>query len=230
MFDSLCILSSSPSAQHSKQSVILDHHLYNQLTDTWVKQASKSQPFINVATTLSPTDYATLGFSTSLSSRSTTLSVMANTGSQSCLARINAINHLGITAKDLIPVTMQMYAASNVGINILGTTILQFSGHSSSDQLLETHHLTYVTDCSSKLFFSREACSEFGMIPRHFPTISEVMPLNNATSGAAHTHQPNATASLSTPPSNVTGLTAPCSCPKLPTPTTDAKHHPLPSN
>ena len=138
VFNSLCILSSSSSAQPSKQSVTLDHHLYNQLTDTWVKQASKLQPFINAATTLSLTDIAALGFSTSLSPRSTTLSVMADTGCKSCLAGINTINHLGITAKDLIPVTMQMHAANNVGINILGTAILRFSGHSPSGQLLET--------------------------------------------------------------------------------------------
>ena len=171
MFDSLCILSSSPPAQLSKQSVALDHHLYNKLNNTWVKETSKLQPFINVNATLSPTDYATLGFSTSLSPRPTTLSVMADTGCQSCLAGINAINHLGITAKDLISVTMQMHAANNVGINILSTAILRFSGHSPSGQLLKTHQLTYMTDCSSKVFLRKEACSELAMIPRHFPTL-----------------------------------------------------------
>ena len=85
VFNSLCILSSSPSAQPSKKSVTLDHHLYNQFTGTWVKQASKSQPFINVMDTLSPIDYAVLGFSTFLSPRSTTLLVMTDTGCQSCL-------------------------------------------------------------------------------------------------------------------------------------------------
>ena len=199
MFDSLCILSSSPPAQPSKQSVVLDHHLYNKLNNTWVKEASKPQPFINVNATLSPTDYAALGFSTSLSPRSITLSVMADTGCQNCLAGINAIDRLGITAKDLIRVTMQMHTDNNMGINILGTVILRFSG-----QILEAHQLTYVTNCSSKVFLSREACSELGMIPRHFPTIGEVMPLNNAASGATHIQQPYATASVSTPPSNDT--------------------------
>ena len=100
------------------------------------------------------------------------------------------------------------------GINILGTAILRLSGHSPSGQLLETHQPTYMTDCSSKIFLSRETCSELSMIPRHFPTISEVMLSNDATSGAVHIQQPNATALLSTPPLNDTGLTAPCHCPK----------------
>ena len=148
---------------------------------------------------------------------------MAYIGCQSCLAGINAINCLEITAKDLISVTMQMHAANDMGINILSAAILRFSGHSPSGKLLETRHLTYVTDCSSKVFLSREACSRLGMIPHHSPTISEVMPLNNATSGAAHIQQLSASTSLSTPPSNDTGLTAPCSCPKrqLPPPKPD---------
>ena len=116
-----------------------------------VKQASKPQPFINVATS----------FSTALSPRSTTLSVMADTSCQSCLAGIKTINHVSITAK--VPVTMEMHAANNVGINILGATILRFSGHSPSGQLLETRQLTYITNYSFKVFLSRETCSELGM-------------------------------------------------------------------
>ena len=101
-----------------------------------------------------------------------------------------------------------------------------------SGQLLETRQLTQMTDCSSKVFIRREAWSELSMIPCHFPTIGEVMPLNNSTSGTAHIHQPNATASLSTPPSNDTGLTVPCSCPKnqLPPPKSDIPFTPTEGN
>ena len=91
----------------------------------------KVATFINVAATFLPADHATLGFSTSLSPRSTTLLAIADTGCQSCLAGINAINRLSITSKDLIPITMQMHAVNNVGINILGAAILRFSVHSS---------------------------------------------------------------------------------------------------
>ena len=196
----------------------LGHHLYNQLTDTWVKQASKSQPFINVVAILSPTDYATLGSSTSLSPRSW-LTLVAKVALLGSMQLIILASQLRVSF--LLP--SRLHAASNVGINILSATILRFSGHSPSGQLLEKRQLTYVTDCSSKVFLGREACSEFGMIPHHFPTISEVMLLNNATSAAAYIQQPNATSSLSTPPLIDTGLTAQCSCPKcqLPPPKPD---------
>ena len=120
MFNALCILRSSPSAQPNKQ-VTPDHHLYNQLThmgQTSIKVAifiNVAAIRINVATTLSLTDYAALGFSTSLFPRSTTLLVMADTGCQSCLAGISAFNGLCITAEDLIHVTMQMHTVNNEG-------------------------------------------------------------------------------------------------------------------
>ena len=69
--DSLCILSSSPSAQPSKQSVTLDHHLYNSfdrhMGQTSIKVTNLYQCSCHPLTN---------GFCCSLSSRSTTLSVM----------------------------------------------------------------------------------------------------------------------------------------------------------
>ena len=41
---------------------------------------------------------------------------------------------------------MEMHAANNMGINILSTAILWFSGHSPSGQLLETCQLTCITN------------------------------------------------------------------------------------
>ena len=102
IFGSLCALQSSTATDPGRHSVALDHHLYNQQTDTWVKQASKAQPFIKFTATVSPNDYAALGFSSSKSPRSITLSVMADSECQSCLAGINTINSCSITDKNFI--------------------------------------------------------------------------------------------------------------------------------
>ena len=58
---------SSTATNPGRHSVTLDHHLYNQLTDTCVKRASKTQPFIKVTGKVSPSDYAAFGFSNSIS-------------------------------------------------------------------------------------------------------------------------------------------------------------------
>ena len=54
IFDSICSLSSSTTNNSGQCSVSLDHHTYNQLTDTWIRQASKPQPFIKVTATSQP--------------------------------------------------------------------------------------------------------------------------------------------------------------------------------
>ena len=38
---------------------------------------------------------------------------------------------------------------------------------------MTTRQITYITDSSDKLFLSREACIDLGMISRHFPTVGE---------------------------------------------------------
>ena len=49
---------------------------------------------------------------------------------------MKVIQHLGLCEDDLIPVTMQMHAANNNGIKILGAIILRFTGRFPSGQTL----------------------------------------------------------------------------------------------
>ena len=100
---------------------------------------------------------------------------------------MKSVRLLGIRARDLIPVTMKMYTACNDGIKILGATILRFSGTSPFGAPLETHQFTYITDDSDKVFLSREACKELGMISEQFPTIGET-PTTHPSAQSAITH------------------------------------------
>ena len=60
-----------------------------------------------------------------------------------------------------------------VGIKIIGATVLRLSERDSSGQLLETRQMTYVTDMPGRLFISREACIDLGIISDNFPTVGE---------------------------------------------------------
>ena len=142
--------------------VSLDHHTYNQLTDIWVRQASEPQPFIKVTAAISISDYTAFGLTITKPTTPVTFSEIADTGCQSCLAGISTIHRLGMTRKDLIPVTLQMHAANNAKIAILGAAILQFSGQSNSGKTLVTHQLIYITDSTDKVFLSRDACIDLG--------------------------------------------------------------------
>ena len=153
-------------------------------------------------------------------SKSLPLSQPASTkllGSQS------AINCLGMSHKDLIPVTLQMHA-NNTKTAILGAAILKFSGQSNSGKRLVTCQLLYITDSTNKTFLSREACTDLGLIPNQFPSIGEALqhPGENAISNTHFAQQPPATTKLKAPLQD-SGLIAHCDCPKrqlpLPKPT-----------
>ena len=115
IFTSLCVIAATGKYK-GKRTLPLDHHLYNQLSDTWMKQASKPQPFIWLTVDALHEDYDRLGFCATLYSNAKP----ADTGCQSCLASLKVIHRLGIKKGDLIPVMMKMHAANRRGITILG--------------------------------------------------------------------------------------------------------------
>ena len=45
-----------------RQTVVLDHHRYDQISNVLMRQASKPQPFINIMGTATHADYEALGF------------------------------------------------------------------------------------------------------------------------------------------------------------------------
>ena len=61
VFDALCMVNNSGQHQ-SACALTLDHHLYNDLNDCWVRKKSQPQPLITLTATLHPNDYKALGF------------------------------------------------------------------------------------------------------------------------------------------------------------------------
>ncbi len=174
IFDTLCATTSTSVPQHKgRQSITLDHYLYNNICDEWRRHASQKQPFINLTVSIKPDDYTALGYQLDASPQTSSLPVMADTGCQSCLAGIDVLKQIGLLKKDLIPVEMQMHAANNNSIAILGAAILRFSGTNRNGKVIETRQIVYVTDSTNKLFLSREACVTLGIISKTFPTVGE---------------------------------------------------------
>lgn len=180
IFDTLCQITTSGGYQ-KKKAIVLDHHVYNSLTETWSKQDSKSQPFIHLTATILQEDYADLGYEYPFTGaqKSVPIVCMADTGCQSCLTGIKIIHRLGIDRNDLIPVSMKMHAANNNGINILGAFIMRLSGTDPNGKIHFSRQITYVTDNSDKMFISRECCIALGIISSKFPTIGETISATN---------------------------------------------------
>ena len=213
---SLCTIRASN--QHSaRQGLSLDHHIYDNLCDRWVRQTSKPQPYIIIDVSVSAADFTDLGYQLSSSPTPAALPAMADTGCQSCLAGIKVLTRLGMSTADLIPVSMKMHAANNNAINIIGAVVLRFCGQSASGDSLETRQLTYITDSSDKLFLSREACVALGMISPKFPRIGEALTVQESDSVD------------SGPNPDVPHDVAPCGCPKRSPPPTPPSELPYPA-
>ena len=94
--DSLPNINCTVSNSGFERSICIDHHVYIKLSDAWVKQHSKLQPFFNVTTKVTKEDYAALGFHLERDTKTASLPAMADTGCQSCLAGLKVLHQLGL--------------------------------------------------------------------------------------------------------------------------------------
>ena len=199
VFDSLCSLRSN-----DKKPLFLDHHLYDEMNNCWLKRRSKPQPFVDLSIDSKEEDYNALGYTFPKKLKMIKNKGMADTGCQSCLVSMSIVRRMGLNEKDLIPVSMQMQAANSNSIEILGAVILRLTGKSKSNEIYTTKQMVYVTKDSNKLFLSREACIALHMISDKFPTIGEVNQISKIES------PPNKGESISIE----SAITCPCECPR----------------
>lgn len=210
IFDALCTIRDLGQPR----GLAIAHHVCDNLSKAWHKKRSTPQPFLDVTVTAVPDDCEALGFGLSFPSKTCSLPAMADTGCQSCLAGLKVISRLGLRLHDLIPVTMEMHTATNGGIPILGAIPLRISGKDPLGHVVESRQLTYITDTSDKLFLSKEACIDLGIISDSFPTLG-------MTQG---THQPDTAATLH----EASDATA-CTCPRRQKPPPPPTELPFPA-
>ena len=154
---------------------MLDHHVYNSLNDTWMKQKSDPQPCTDVQIRAIPSDSKDIGANPQFQNPTPiiTFSALADTGCQSMLAGLNLLQALQLQQNQLIPVNMKMTAANSKGIEIIGALPLRVSGVSAIGKVISTRQLVYFTPATNKLFLSKHACTALGLISKNFPSIGE---------------------------------------------------------
>ena len=164
-FDNVCDISTHGAKGH----YTLDHHVFDSTTDRWVRRQSLPQPTRRLRARLHPSDYAMLRIPQRPRQAECSIEGMADTGCQSCLVGTNILHKLGMSKSNLIPVSQKMQAANKSGIHLLGAILLEFTLTGST---ATTKQMVYVTPNVTRLFLSREACSDLGIIPPQFPSTS----------------------------------------------------------
>ena len=172
-FVALCTIS-GPGTADGERTLNLDHHIYDNLCDRWLRRSSQPQPFLDLDLSIAEEDYRALGFRLGRRAKTVTLPAMADTGCQSCLVGIDVVERMGLSTADLLPVSMRMKAANKQDIRILGAVIIRFSGTKENSQRVESRQVAYVTDSTDRVFLSRAACVDLGLVSKDFPTVGEM--------------------------------------------------------
>ena len=175
VFQSLCGVTSTLPAEDAVVCNVkdfkLEHFIYDATRDTWVKKASAPQPTMSLYATHYPSDTRALGLPTSLRrpTKAALISVVADTGCQSCLAGPNLLRKLGLRECALNKTSLNMSAANRNRLDIIGAIALRLS-ISASHGSTETRQIVYICGDTSD-FLSRGACVALGIVSPNFPGV-----------------------------------------------------------
>ena len=96
---------------------------------------------------------------------------LVDSGAQMVVIGLKHLYGMGLTKKDLIPVNMKISAANSGGLKLLGGVFLKIYGYSSSGKKWQTRQMAYCADGCDRLFLSKTACIELGILEQNFPKI-----------------------------------------------------------
>ena len=99
--------------------------------------------------------------------------VLADSCCQNMLAGTQTLYRLGLTKRDMIPVSMRMKAANDGDITILGAILVRVWGLDKTGNVVETKQMCYITDGADRIFLNRDALTDLKIISEDFPIIGE---------------------------------------------------------
>ena len=181
----------------------LPHHTYEKFRG-WIQRRPEPHPATTVTMSLCESAYQDLRLATPrVTSKQHKLASLPDTGAQMVVAGVPQLHKLGITKKELIPLSNGIRSADNSGLGLLGGILVNISGQCEDGTVITTRQLCYIAEGIDCLFLSRQACMELGIIGEDFPSIGSCTKNNLKI----------ANISLPATPSEPQPAERPCSCP-----------------
>ena len=147
----------------SVKGKLVPHHVW----DGWgfVRQEPQRHLEVLVKVSVCREAYRKLKTKESRRERSQNMvSAMPDTGAMMCLVGMNTMHSMGLRESDLVEVDMQVNAANNRKIPVLGGIILDLKLNGKSSRQLA--YVTYEVHC---LFLSQKACRDLCIVDEKFP-------------------------------------------------------------
>lgn len=142
---------------------------------------------------------------------------LVDTGAQMVVMDIKTVYSLGLSRKHIIPVGMMINAANTGGLKLLGGVLVRISGKNKLGIERVTRQLAYIAEEVNRVFLSKKAYEDLGIINESFPTIGAYAMENGNTSISAVKTKKSDEQSTNEiiSPKPCEGLDADtCSCPK----------------
>ena len=106
-----------------------------------------------------------------LKHKATTSRSLVDTGAQMVVMGVKTVYAMGLGKKNIIPVGMTIRAANTGGLKLLGGVLVRISGKVQDGRERFTRQLAYVAEDVDRVFLSKKACEELGIISNNFPII-----------------------------------------------------------
>ena len=150
----------------AEQTIVFPNYMFDGTTG-WKQAASMPDPIVMLRVSTDASDYRHLRLGHPNMSP-TTLSIVADTGAQSCLMGEKClIDRSGLSTSGLEQVKQRKHA-----INVLGALFLRLSGaNTSTGRKATTAAMVHVTETTDLFYLSRKAMNYLGIINANFPVI-----------------------------------------------------------
>ena len=91
------------------------------------------------------------------------------------VAGINLVHQLGITKRELIPVSQRISGANGGLLPLLGGLLLEISGTDSNGSIKMSKQLVYISEGVTRLLQSKRACKDLEILAENFPSFDKIV-------------------------------------------------------
>ena len=148
----------------------LSHHAADQFGN-WAARRAEPQPVVTVSVSVCSEGYEQVGIPAPRKPRTITSPALPDTGAQMVVSGMDLVHRLGVTRKELFPVTSGIRAANSEGLKLIGALLLTVSAVGADGNTRTGSHMCYISENVTRLFLSKAACRDLGIIGQNFPEV-----------------------------------------------------------
>ena len=153
----------------SKHPIVLDHHIFTD-KNKWIAAESMHHPTLRLHLTTNQSDYSHVG-ATCPNITPTHVSVVTDTGAQSCLWSSQDFYRCGFKKSDLLPVKQTLLATNKEKIRIDGAILVCLSGLDKTGITHTAPTMVYVSPDTERFYLSRETLVQLNVISKNLPEV-----------------------------------------------------------